>query len=92
MGLLTDVVEKIKISPEEGPRTSKSNMIEERGNENKVLTRQVLLIRERLRAIEAESGFLKHAAMTLQSGDVGNKLLTEIAKHLQKLRHTANTS
>ncbi|XP_059302576.1 probable myosin-binding protein 5 [Lycium ferocissimum] len=93
MGLLTDVVEKIKTSPEEGPRTSVSNMIEERGNENKVLlTREVSLIRERLRAIEAESGFLKHAAMTLQSGDEGSKLLTEIAQHLQKLRHTANTS
>lgn len=58
------------------------------GNENKAaLTREVSLIRERLRAIEAESGFLKHAAMTLQSGDEGSKLLTEIAQHLRELRH-----
>ncbi|KAF3671186.1 putative polynucleotide 5'-hydroxyl-kinase NOL9-like [Capsicum annuum] len=93
MGLLTDVVEKIKTFPEEGPHTLEPKMIEGRGSENKVaLTREVSLIRERLRAIEAESGFLKHAAMTLQSGDEGSKLLTEIAQHLQKLRHTGNTS
>ncbi|KAH0662957.1 hypothetical protein KY290_028899 [Solanum tuberosum] len=94
MGLLTDVVEKIQISPEEGPHTLEPKMTEQRaGNENKVaLTREVSLIRERLRAIEAESGFLKHAAMTLQSGDEGSKLLTEIAQHLQNLRHTSNTS
>ncbi|CAN4099339.1 unnamed protein product [Withania somnifera] len=93
MSLLTDVVEKIKTSPEEGSHMLEPKMIRERGNENKVtLTREVSLIRERLRTIEAESGFLKHAAMTLQSGDEGSKLLTEIAQHLQKLRHTVNTS
>lgn len=43
-------------------------------------------IRERLRAIEAESGFIKHATMTLQRGDEGIKLLTEIADNLRKLR------
>ncbi|KAL6583886.1 hypothetical protein OROMI_003175 [Orobanche minor] len=58
------------------------------GNENKgVLTREVSLIRERLRVIEADSGFLKHAAMTLQRGDEGTKLLTEIAQLLRKLRN-----
>ncbi|MCD7461718.1 hypothetical protein HAX54_046878 [Datura stramonium] len=93
MGLLTDVVEKIKTSPDEESHMLESKMIQERGNESKVtLTREVSLIRERLRAIEAESGFLKHAAMTLQSGDEGSKLLTEISQHLQNLRHTANTS
>ncbi|CAN4100457.1 unnamed protein product [Withania somnifera] len=93
MSLLTDVVEKIKTSPEEGAHTAEPTMNKERGNENKAaLTREVSLIRERIRAIEAESGFLKHAAMTLQSGDEGSKLLTEIAQHLQNLRHTANTS
>ncbi|KAJ8536419.1 hypothetical protein K7X08_034820 [Anisodus acutangulus] len=46
------------------------------------------LIRERLRAVEAESGFLKHAAMTLQRGGEGTKLLTEIAQHLRELRHS----
>ncbi|XP_011071774.1 probable myosin-binding protein 5 isoform X1 [Sesamum indicum] len=61
---------------------------EGRGNENRgMLTREVSMIRERLRAIEAESGFLKHAAMTLQQGGEGTKLLTEIAQHLRKLRH-----
>ncbi|KAH6799007.1 hypothetical protein C2S51_035491 [Perilla frutescens var. frutescens] len=50
------------------------------------LTREVSLIRERLRAVEGESGFLKHAAMILQRGGEGMKLLTEIAQHLRKLR------
>lgn len=40
-----------------------------------------------MRAVEAESGFLKHAAMTLQRGGDGTKLLTEIAQHLRELRH-----
>lgn len=58
------------------------------GTENKaVLKRELSLFRERLRAIEADSGFLKHAAMTLQRGGEGTKLLTEIAQHLEKLRH-----
>lgn len=43
-------------------------------------------IRERLRVVEAESGFLKHAAMALQRGGEGVKLLNEIASHLRKLR------
>ncbi|KVI06363.1 probable myosin-binding protein 5 [Cynara cardunculus var. scolymus] len=50
------------------------------------LKREVSLIRERLRALEADSGFLKHTAMTLQKGETGTKLLTEIAQHLRKLR------
>ncbi|KAL8457657.1 hypothetical protein ACS0TY_035501 [Phlomoides rotata] len=55
------------------------------GNEG-VVTREVSLIRERLRAVEAESGFLKHASMALQRGGEGVKLLNEIAYHLRKLR------
>lgn len=47
---------------------------------------EVSEIRERLRAVEAESGFLKHAAMALQRGGEGVKLLNEIASHLRKLR------
>lgn len=51
-----------------------------------VLNREMSLFRERLRAIEADSGFLKHAAMTLQRGSEGTKLLTQIAQHLEKIR------
>lgn len=59
------------------------------GNENKaILTKEVSFIKERLKAIEADSGFLKHAAMTLQKGGEGTKLLTEIALHLRKLRRS----
>lgn len=59
------------------------------GTENKpALARELSLIRERLRAIEADSGFLKHAAMTLQKSGEGTKLLMEIAQHLQNLRYS----
>lgn len=58
------------------------------GHDDKgTLREEVSLIRESLRAIEEDSGFLKHAAMTLRRGAEGTKLLTEIAEHLRKLRH-----
>nr|GMC74317.1 probable myosin-binding protein 5 isoform X1 [Ipomoea batatas] len=57
------------------------------GNERTAtLTREMSGITERLRAIEAESGCIKHTTMTLQRGDEGIKLLTEIADNLKKLR------
>ncbi|KAK4350475.1 hypothetical protein RND71_029788 [Anisodus tanguticus] len=61
-----------------------SDLPDDEGHQNAVKC----LIRERLRAVEAESGFLKHAAMTLQRGGEGTKLLTEIAQHLRELRHS----
>ncbi|XP_057951750.1 probable myosin-binding protein 5 [Malania oleifera] len=51
------------------------------------IAREISYLSERLRALEADSGFLKHAAMTIQKGNDGTQLLTEIAQHLQKLRH-----
>ncbi|KAK6148458.1 hypothetical protein DH2020_019370 [Rehmannia glutinosa] len=92
LGLLRNLEEKINTPSDERFDSSEvvvlKNENEGRGNENNkgILTREVSLIRERLRAIEADSGFLKHAAMTLQRGDEGTKLLTEIAQHLRKLR------
>nr|XP_043637746.1 probable myosin-binding protein 5 [Erigeron canadensis] len=56
-----------------------------RGDDNTILRREVNQLREKLAAIEAESGFLKQTAMTLEKGDEGTKLLTEIAEHLRKL-------
>lgn len=52
------------------------------------LKTEVSLIRERLRVLEADSGFLKHTAMTLQKGEKGTELLTEIAQNLRKLRQS----
>ncbi|KAK6123440.1 hypothetical protein DH2020_042822 [Rehmannia glutinosa] len=95
LGLLRNLEEKINTPSDERFDSSEvvvlKNENEGRGNENNkgILTREVSLIRERLRAIEADSGFLKHAAMTLQRGDEGTKLLTEIAQHLRKLRQPA---
>ncbi|XP_016497838.1 putative myosin-binding protein 5 [Nicotiana tabacum] len=96
MGLLTNLEEKIKTSKDEGFHVLETNEVKHgsggKGNENKVtLTREVSLIRERLRAIEAESGFLKHAAMTLQRDGEGTKLLTEIAEHLRRLRQSIDS-
>ncbi|KAL6559437.1 hypothetical protein OROGR_004554 [Orobanche gracilis] len=95
LGLLRNLEDKINSPSDEKPGSSEFVVVENEnegrvlvGNENKgVLTREVSLIRERLRVIEADSGFLKHAAMTLQRGDEGTKLLTEIAQLLRKLRH-----
>ncbi|CAL5441334.1 unnamed protein product [Camellia sinensis] len=94
-GLLANLEKKFNESSDDGiiPIKSNSDMVkceaEDIGLENKaVLTREMSLLRERLRAIEADSGFLKHAAMTLHRGSEGEgtKLLTEIALHLRKLR------
>ncbi|KAM3246874.1 hypothetical protein T459_10206 [Capsicum annuum] len=87
-GLLANLEKKIKMPPDVESHVPESNVIQEKGNDNKAtLTREVSLLRERLRAVEAESGFLKHAAMTLQRGGEGTKLLTEIAQHLRELRN-----
>ncbi|KAE9467320.1 hypothetical protein C3L33_00768, partial [Rhododendron williamsianum] len=74
---------------ENGHNRERSGPLQEESNENKaILTKEVSFIKERLKAIEADSGFLKHAAMTLQKGGEGTKLLTEIALHLRKLRRS----
>ncbi|KAK4437153.1 putative myosin-binding protein 5 [Sesamum alatum] len=92
LNLLGELEQKINSPSDETSIPSEVAVVmpenEVRGNENRggMLTREVSMIRERLRAIEAESGFLKHAAMTLQQGGEGTKLLTEIAQHLRKLR------
>ncbi|XP_047306338.1 probable myosin-binding protein 5 [Impatiens glandulifera] len=64
-----------------------------KGVENKVvLKREVSLLRERLRAMEAESGFIKHATMTLQRGTgEGTELLREVAQHLRELRQSSSS-
>ncbi|KAI3464018.1 hypothetical protein Pfo_020681 [Paulownia fortunei] len=95
LGLLTDL--EIKINADEGSNSSELGTINHedesraRNKEKVTLTREVSLIKERLRAIEADSGFLKHAAMTLQRGCEGTKLLTEIAQHLRKIRHSVKS-
>ncbi|KAL3639539.1 hypothetical protein CASFOL_017446 [Castilleja foliolosa] len=93
LSLLKNLEENINSNSDEDEGSSSPIVVvvkienEGKGNENKgMLTREVSLIRERLRVIEADSGFLKHAAMTLQRGDEGTKLLTEIAQLLRKLR------
>ncbi|XP_057514522.1 probable myosin-binding protein 5 [Actinidia eriantha] len=95
LGMLTNLEKKFNVATDDGITSSDSNSDvvkhgeEHTGHENKaILTREVSVIRERLRAIEADSGFLKHAAMTLQRGGEGTKLLSEIALHLRKLRQT----
>ncbi|CAI9773754.1 unnamed protein product [Fraxinus pennsylvanica] len=92
LALLTDLERTMYTSSDEGSDSSEVDNVKHgdaaRGeNENKViLTQEVSLVRERLRAIETDSGFLKHAAMTLQKGAEGTRLLTKIAQHLRKVR------
>lgn len=88
LGLLTDLEKKI-VTDAGSDALELGATDESRGNENKaILTREVSMIKERLRVVEADSGFLKHAAMTLQVGGEGTKLLSEIVQHLRVLRQT----
>lgn len=83
LGLMRELERKMySTSDDYNPEVLEGNV----GEKKEVLTRDVSLIRERLRAVEAESGFLKHAAMTLQRGGEGIRVLNEIAQHLRKLR------
>ncbi|KAL6579933.1 hypothetical protein OROMI_007957 [Orobanche minor] len=93
LGLLTDL--ERKLYADEGWNSSERNKTEHedaegRGKNNSkvTLTREVSSIKERLRAVEVDSSFLKHAAMTLQKENEGTKLLTEIAQHLRKIRQS----
>ncbi|XP_075491946.1 putative myosin-binding protein 5 [Primulina tabacum] len=97
LGLLTDLERKINSPIDELSSSSECiTIINEDGCKGKelkgILKREVSLIRERLRTIEADSGFLKHAAMTLQRGGEGTKLLTEIAQHLRQIRDSNKSS
>ncbi|XP_076959463.1 putative myosin-binding protein 6 [Bidens hawaiensis] len=81
-GTLKDIEDHIHSSSQED-----RNQDDNKGDgDNATLRRKVNQLREKLAAIEAESGFLKHTAMALEKGDEGTKLLTEIAEHLRKLQ------
>ncbi|GAB4845572.1 hypothetical protein Ancab_038977 [Ancistrocladus abbreviatus] len=63
------------------------DMVEERGEgRDASLAEEVSQLGEKLRTLEADSGFLQQAFVTLEEGSEGSKLLAEIAFHLQKLR------
>ncbi|CAA0836087.1 Probable myosin-binding protein 6 [Striga hermonthica] len=93
-GLLTDLEKKLYANEERN--SSEADNIkneDEAGNNDKAtLTREVSSIKERLRDIETDSCFLKHAAMALQKGDKGTKLLSEIAQNLRKIRQSMRSS
>ncbi|VFR01267.1 unnamed protein product [Cuscuta campestris] len=97
LSLLSKFEKKLDATSDEGSLLElKSDRVEEQdpqnGSGNKeimvCLAREVATIREKLRTIEAESDFIKRAAMTLQRGDEGIKLLTEISDYLRMLRKT----
>ncbi|KAG9149647.1 hypothetical protein Leryth_026255 [Lithospermum erythrorhizon] len=85
LDLLKNLEKNIEQSSEELPSSSPDRETAHKAT----LTREMSTIRERLRALEAESGFLRRAAMTIRKGTEGTKLLTEIAEHLRMLRHSA---
>ncbi|KAL7153362.1 hypothetical protein ABFS83_04G163500 [Erythranthe nasuta] len=88
LGVLNDLEKKLNV--DEGSTI----MHEDEGKQDNkaTITREISLIKERLRALEEDSGFLQHAAMTMQRGENGTKLLTEIAQHLRKVRHSVKSS
>lgn len=87
LGLLKDLEKKMNMD------MIKNDDEERDERENKAtLTREVSIIKERLRVVEADSGFLKHAARTTQIGDEGAKLLKEIAEHLRAIRQRSPSS
>jgi hypothetical protein len=94
LGVLTQLEKKINapLDEESDSLEVDTPMLED--GTKVTLRREVSTIRERLRlrAIEADSDFLKHIAMTLQRVGEATKLLTEIAHHLRKLRHSNKIS
>jgi len=92
LGLLTELKKKINTPLDEGSNLLEVDALEHEDRTKVTLKREVSTIRERLRAIEADSSFLKYTAMTLQRGGEATKLLTEIAQHLRKLRHSNKSS
>ncbi|KAF5476901.1 hypothetical protein F2P56_003591 [Juglans regia] len=51
-----------------------------------LLTRELSHLSKRVKALEADNGFLDHAAQTLEKHSEGTKLLIEISRNLRKLR------
>ncbi|XP_022866176.1 probable myosin-binding protein 5 isoform X2 [Olea europaea var. sylvestris] len=92
LGLLAELEKKINAPLDERSDILEVDALEHEDGTKVTLQREVSTIRERLRAIEADSGFLKYTAMTLQRGGEATKLLIEIAQHLRKLRHSNKTS
>jgi len=51
-----------------------------------LLTRELSHLSKRVKALEADNGFLDQAAQTLEKHSEGTKLLIEISRNLRKLR------
>lgn len=56
-----------------------------------IISREVPHLHENFKALEADGGFLNHAARALEKGSEGKILLTEIAQHLHKLQELVKT-
>lgn len=95
LGRLQNLDKKIQLSADDGTVSSQSscnnvNLIDlVTGKGNKAtLAKELSNIHEKVKALEADGGFLNNFAHSLQNGgDEGAKLLTEISHNLQKLRH-----
>ncbi|KAF6146193.1 hypothetical protein GIB67_005841 [Kingdonia uniflora] len=87
---------KLKDSSPDSSILSSSGIInfqEYRGKEwDDIITKEISHLSNRLRAIEKDREFLKHAFQSLQKGDEGTQLLREIAQHLRELRFTEKTA
>lgn len=84
--------EKPHISSSEGAASSQpsnenvDNVEEESGKRSKaILTKELSNLHERVKALEADNGFLEHVPEKLPDGSEGATLLTEISNNLHKL-------
>jgi len=70
---------------------SSSNRVEktndETGKQRKpILTKELSHLSQRVKDLEADNGFLEHAAQTLEKHSEGARLLIEISRNMRKLR------
>ncbi|XP_022735842.1 probable myosin-binding protein 5 [Durio zibethinus] len=97
---MKNLEKKQHISSDSGGVSSKSssendgNMEEQTGNGSKaVLKSELSCIREKIEALAADGGILKHVTdLTDEVGSNGAKLLAEISQNLQKLQYLATMS
>ncbi|KAF2316019.1 hypothetical protein GH714_040814 [Hevea brasiliensis] len=90
LGRLKNLEKRIHLLSDDGPpssRVSADNITrdEETAQERKLM-KELLHLHERVKALEADDEFSKHAGNTAQNDSEREKLLTEICDNLQKLR------
>ncbi|KAJ9163682.1 hypothetical protein P3X46_023323 [Hevea brasiliensis] len=90
LGRLKNLEKRTHLLSDDGPSSSRATSDnitrnEETAQERKLM-KELLHLHERVKALEADDEFSKHAGNTAQNDSEREKLLTEICDNLQKLR------